>query len=214
MTMEPTDDPMDGFLPVNTNGQGIGEVSYDISLKSGLAHGTEVNNRAGIVFDTNETIMTPTWTNIVDRIAPVSSVKSITVLNDSTAAVAIDAFDNLSGCWRYDVYVQYGEGSAWWKAAENVRIDTTASVKIYEGIVHGFYVVATDSAGNVERKEAAHEYTLNLGTTTTVTAPDAGTNNATVYDLQGRKQDGNMKKKEIYVVTDSEKKKARKVVGN
>jgi hypothetical protein len=211
MTMEPTDDVIQGILPVNTNGQGIGEVSYDISLKSGLAHGTEINNRAGIVFDTNETIMTPTWTNIVDRIAPVSSVKDVTVLNDSTATVTIDAFDNLSGCWRYDVYVQYGEGSAWWKAAENISIDTTASLKIYAGIDHGFYVVATDSAGNVERKDAAREFTLNLSPTA-VTKATVGQSEESVYDLQGRKQDGDIRRQGIYVVTNAEKNRSQKVV--
>ena len=161
MTMEPTDDVMQGVLPVNTNGNGIGEVSYDISLKSGLAHGTEVNNRASIVFDTNEPIMTPTWTNIIDRIAPESHVADVQMATDTTATVRIEATDELSGPWRYDVYVQYGSG-AWFKAAENVPIDTTASVKVYEGINHGFYAVVTDSAGNVEQKNAEREFTFEV----------------------------------------------------
>ena len=162
MTMEPTNDPMDGVLPVNANGNGIGEVSYDIKLKNGLAHGTEIKNRAGIVFDTNEKIMTPYWTNVIDRIAPESHVTDVQMLNDTTAAVSIQASDELSGPWRYDVYVQYGTGSAWVKGAENVPIDTTASVRVYEGINHGFYVVVTDSAGNVEQKDAEREYTFEV----------------------------------------------------
>ena len=162
MTMEPTDDVMQGVLPVNHNGNGMGEVMFDISLKPGLVHGTEVKNRAGIVFDQNDVIMTPTWVNTIDRIAPESHVTDVKRLNDSIASVSIEATDELSGPWCYDVYVQYGQGSAWFKAAENVRIDTTASVRIYEGIDHGFYVVVTDSAGNVEQKEAVREYTLDL----------------------------------------------------
>lgn len=165
MTMEPTDDPMEGVLPVNVNGSGIGEVSYNISLKSGLTHGNEVGNRASIVFDTNDPIMTPTWTNVIDRIAPESHIANVEQVTDTTAVVSIEATDELSGPWRYDVYVQYGAGSSWWKAAENIPADTTATVKIYEGIDHGFYVVATDSAGNVERKQSIRELTLNLSTT-------------------------------------------------
>lgn len=161
MTMEPTEYVMDGVLPVNTNGQGIGEVSYDISLKSGLLHGTEISNRAGIVFDSNDVIMTPVWTNVIDRIAPESHITDVQMLNDSTASVRIKASDELSGPWRYNVYVQYGSG-AWFKAAENVPVDTTASVKVYEGIDHGFYVVITDSAGNVEQKNAEREYTFEV----------------------------------------------------
>ncbi|MBP3842731.1 MAG: hypothetical protein J6E29_03705 [Prevotella sp.] len=161
MTMEPTNDPMDGFLPVNTNGQGIGEMSYDIKLKQKMVEGTNIQNRASIVFDINEPILTPTWTNIVDATAPESHVTDVQMLNDSTASVSIEASDELSGPWRYDVYVQYGSG-AWFKAAENVPVDTTASVKVYEGIDHGFYVVVTDSAGNVEQKEAEREFTFEV----------------------------------------------------
>lgn len=161
MTMEPTDDPMDGVLPVNANGNGIGEVSYNISLKPGLMHGTEVKNRAGIVFDNNETIMTPYWTNVIDRIAPESHVADVQMATDSTAAVRIAATDELSGPWRYNVYVQYGSG-AWFLGAENVPIDSVACVKVYEGIDHGFYTLVTDSAGNVEQKAAAREFTFEV----------------------------------------------------
>lgn len=161
MTMEPTTYLMDGVLPVNTDGRGIGEVWYDIKLKPNLAHGTEIDNRAGIVFDNNNVIMTPTWTNVIDRIAPESHVIDAKMLNDSTAAVSIAATDELSGPWRYNVYVQYGDGT-WFIGAENVPIDKTASVKVFQGIDHGFYVVVTDSAGNVEQKEAQREYTFEV----------------------------------------------------
>lgn len=166
MTMEPTQYVMDGVLPVNTDGRGIGEVMYDIQLKPGLAHGTEVNNRAGIVFDNNDVIMTPTWTNVIDRIAPVSHIASVEQVEDSeTGTVTIEATDELSGPWRYDVYVQYGSG-AWFKAAENVAVGTAATVKLYEGVEHHFYCVATDMAGNVELKEPETEASLSVGEVT------------------------------------------------
>lgn len=161
MTMEPTEEVMDGVLPVNYGGNGIGEVMYDIQLKPGLAHQTKVSNQASIVFDKNEAIQTPVWTNIIDRIAPTSHATEAKMLNDSTAAVGIAATDELSGPWRYDVYVQYGDG-AWFLGAENVPIDQKAKVKVYQGINHGFYTVVTDSAGNVEQKQTAREFTLDV----------------------------------------------------
>lgn len=160
MTMEPTEDPQIGVLPVNSNGNGIGELSYDISLKADLEHATKVENKATIVFDTNDPIETPVWTNIIDKVTPESSITEVKVIDSSTAEVDVKVTDELSGPWRYDVYVQYGLGSAWTKAAENVAISEKAKVEIYEGINHGFYVVATDSAGNVEQKQAAREFTL------------------------------------------------------
>lgn len=163
MTMEPTEDFMSGILPVNYNGtSGIGKVFFDVDLKGQFEQGTEIPNRAGIVFDMNETIVTPTWTNIVDRIAPTSCVTNVVMTTDSTAAVHIDAADELSGPWRYSVYVQYGSG-AWFVAAENVAVDSVATVKLYEGIEHHFYCVATDMAGNVEKKEARSEVSFYYG---------------------------------------------------
>ena len=159
MTMEPTDDVMQGVLPVNHGGNGMGEVMFDISLKPGMPHGTEINNRAGIVFDQNEVIMTPTWTNTIDRVKPTSRISDVNLSSDTTAVVSIKSSDEGSGPWRYNVYVQYGSG-AWFLAAENVPADTTATVKIYDGIEHHFYCVATDMAGNVEEKEARSEFTL------------------------------------------------------
>ena len=160
MTMEPTEDPQIGVLPVNSNGNGIGELSYDISLKADLEHATKVENKAAIVFDTNDPIETPVWTNIIDKVTPESSITEVKVIDSSTAEVDVKVTDELSGPWHYDVYVQYGLGSVWTKAAENIAISEKAKVEIYEGINHGFYVVATDSAGNVEQKQATREFTL------------------------------------------------------
>ena len=159
MTMEPTEDPLAGVLPVNDNGNGIGELSFDICLKEGLAHGTEVANSASIVFDTNEAIETPAWTNVIDLGKPTSHVKDVQQKDGKTAIVSIEADDDLSGAWRYDVYVQYGSG-AWFKGAENVPIDEDAEVAIYAGIEHKFYTIVTDYAGNVEQKEPLAESTL------------------------------------------------------
>jgi hypothetical protein len=167
MTMEPTDDLMQGILPVNYNGtSGIGEVMFEVGVKPNKADGTQIPNRAGIVFDYEEQILTPTWVNIVDATAPVSHISSVEQVEDSeTGTVTIEATDELSGPWRYDVYVQYGSG-AWFKAAENVAVGTAATVKLYEGVEHHFYCVATDMAGNVEQKEPETEASLSVGEVT------------------------------------------------
>ena len=137
------------------------------------------------------------------RIAPVSRVTDATLVNDSTAAVSIDAFDNLSGPWRYDVYVQYDSG-AWFLAAENVPMDSTAYVRVYDGINHGFYVVCTDEAGNVEKKQAQRELSLSINggvvTDVDVMPVDNGmTDNNDVFDLQGRKRTKALPAKGVYI---------------
>ena len=152
MTMEPVETPMDGFLPVNnSDGDGIGEVSFNINLKDDFEDGTEISNRASIVFDHNEAIITPTWTNIVDSIAPKGNIISSEMKNDTTLTLHLGGTDNRSGIWKYDIYVQPEVDCSWYKAGENVA-DTVFNFILREGIDYGFCVIATDSAGNVEQK--------------------------------------------------------------
>lgn len=159
--MEPTDDVMQGFLPVNYDGvSGIGEVSYNISLKDKFTDGTEIPNRASIIFDANEPIMTPVWTNTVDAVAPTSQVVSIEQLNDSIVTVHVDGNDERSGIWKYEVYAQYGKDDPWWKIGECSADSAQVDFRCYNGIDYGFCVLATDSAGNVESKELAREASI------------------------------------------------------
>ena len=153
MTMEPTDDVMQGFLPVNHDGtSGIGDVGYRIGLKKGLADGVEITNRASIVFDSNEPILTPAWTNIVDGVCPESRVTDVAYKNDSVVTLSIEGSDERSGIWKYDLYVQYGVGAPWIKEAELAADSTEVDFRIYDGLYYGFCTLATDSAGNVEQK--------------------------------------------------------------
>lgn len=156
MTMEPTDDLMQGILPVNYNGtSGIGEVMFEVGVKQGKADGTQIKNRAGIVFDYEEAILTPTWTNIVDAVPPTSRIDNSWMVNDSTLRVTADAFDARSGVWKYTWYVQANENAPWWKEGETES--PQFDYHIFEGIDYGFCVLATDSAGNVEQKVIQRE---------------------------------------------------------
>ena len=168
MTLEPVTDFNQGLLPVNFNGNGQGEVSYDISLKKGLAEGTQITNHAAITFDSNDPIMTPDWVNIIDGVKPSSRAIDCELLNDSVAAVSIRGEDDRSGPWQYDIYAQYG-GGEWVKAASEIPIDRAAQVRVYEGIEHHFYAILTDSAGNVEVKEPVRELTFDYFSSDTET---------------------------------------------
>ncbi len=193
MTMEPTDDVMQGVLPINYNGNGIGEVSFNISRKAGLSDGTEIANRASIVFDTNEAILTPTWTNIVDAVPPTSRIDNSWMVNDSTLRVTADAFDARSGVWKYTWYVQAGENAPWWKEGETES--PQFDYHIFEGIDYGFCVLATDSAGNVEQKVIQRERSFKtygeefdeaVGLSPLPASPDG--EEKAIYDLSGRRQ--------------------------
>lgn len=156
MTMEPTEDAMDGVLPVNSNGEGEGELAYDIRLKSGLAHGTEIRNRTTIVFDMENAITTPDWVNVVDNQLPSSTVVEAYAINDSIVGIEMQGEDDGAGIWKYDLYCEEGTSGTWRKVAE-VPNDSVYEFKSVAGIDYGFCVIATDSAGNVEQKGLVRE---------------------------------------------------------
>ena len=161
MTMEPTDDVMQGFLPVNVDGtSGIGEVSYNVNLLKAFDDGTQISNRASIVFDTNEAILTPVWTNTIDAVCPEGRVKEAVLRNDTTATIHCVGSDERSGVWKYEVYVQYGSGELWEKVGECPADSAEVSFRVYDGMDYGFCALAVDSAGNVEVKEMAREASL------------------------------------------------------
>lgn len=161
MTMEPTDDVMQGFLPVNYDGtSGIGEVSYNVNLLKTFPDGTQISNRASIVFDTNEAILTPVWTNTIDAVCPEGRVTEAVLANDSTATIRCEGSDARSGVWKYEVYVQYGSGELWEKVGECPADSAEISFRVYDGMDYGFCALAVDSAGNVEVKEMAREASL------------------------------------------------------
>lgn len=159
MTMEPTDDVMQGFLPVNYDGEsGIGEVTFDVALRQKFTDGTEIPNKASIVFDSNEPIMTPVWINTVDAVCPESRVLDVTQKNDTTLTISYEGRDSRSGVWKYEVYAQYGSGNTpWEKVAETAADSCNIDFRFYKSIDYGFCVLAVDSAGNVEQKPLARE---------------------------------------------------------
>ena len=191
MTMEPTDDVMQGILPVNHDGvSGRGNITYSIDLKGKLTDGKEIPNRASIVFDNNEPILTPTWTNVIDAVSPESYINYLEVVNDSIVRVHCDGEDLRSGIWKYSIYVQYGENASWNEVAE---IDTTCfDFRFYEDIEYGFCVIATDSAGNVEQKLIERQFSFRNGEVVDYTdavksaEPTASTTVFRAYDLNGR----------------------------
>lgn len=157
MTMEETYDIMQGVLPINSGGNGLGFLNFDISLKNKMTDGATFSNKAGIVFDYEETIMTPLWVNTIDAVSPTSHVVSLEQKSDSILTVHMEGADDRSGVWKYEVYAQYGKEAPWWKVGECMADSAQVDFRYYNGIDYGFCVLATDSAGNVESKELARE---------------------------------------------------------
>lgn len=196
LTVEPTNDVMAGILPVNnTKGDGQGYIVFDVKLKDNLDDGTVIDNKASITFDMNEVIETPTWTNETDYVLPTSFVSGIDIIGDSNIKINFDGVDNRSGIWKYDLYYQPGEDSAWFLAAEDLKTQSY-SMEVFKDINYGFCVIATDKAGNKEVKDISREYSYMNGEVLSaiqeIKIDELSTKNKKVYDLQGRRVKGRL----------------------
>ena len=153
ITLAPTLDVNVGVLPPNTDGSGIARVYYSIGLRNTVGDGDSVSNQAHIIFDFEDAIATPVWTNVVDAVSPTSRI-AYGSMADDTLTLSFQATDNRSGVWRYDVFGRSDSLDAW-------RLVNTSRASVQRLAVDSltdFYVVAVDSAGNRESKPAQAEY--------------------------------------------------------
>lgn len=157
MTMEPTDNPYQGVLPVNYFGDGVGFIDYSVNLKQTFADGTEISNRAGIIFDSEELIMTPTWTNIVDAVKPTSTIVDVTQVADTLNFTFLSE-DNRSGVWYHTLYYRNDSTEMEWKIKKNQILENNYIMTLDDLQVTEYFVMATDSAGNREDKDFIAEY--------------------------------------------------------
>ena len=110
-TRDIPDDPYAGFLPPNlTNSIGDGFVSYAIRPASDTASNTLIRAMADIVFDYNEAIVTPEFTNGIDRTTPTSAVNALPTRSNPAFTLSWSGNDN-AGIIGYDIYVRKNSGN-------------------------------------------------------------------------------------------------------
>ena len=157
MTMEPTDNPYQGVLPVNYFGDGVGFIDYSINLKQAFADGTTISNRAGIIFDQNDVIMTPTWTNTVDAVKPTSHIEEVTPVADSLSFNFVSE-DNRSGVWYHSLYYRNASTEQEWQVRKAQIFEDSFVLHLEDLLTTEYLVIAVDSAGNREDKDMVAEY--------------------------------------------------------
>jgi len=181
------EDIMAGILyPNDDTGRGDGYISYLVKPLPDLSTGTEITNKASIIFDWNDPIETPLVRNTIDAIGPADS--SVVPLPAETATAAFpvewsggEDDPGGSGFSHYDVFVSDNGGDfvPWLQ-------DTDATLAIYigqSGHTYAFYSVATDNVGHEEPvpEQPDAQTTLTETAAATVLGRDVFYNNST-YD--------------------------------
>jgi hypothetical protein len=158
-------DPSLGFLPPDKRPpNGEGSVSFTVAPRAGLRTGARVANKARIVFDTNQSIDTPTWINTIDRHRPSSHITNVTaeigilVLNaphHRTTRVRAPVLlvrwtgrDRGSGIRAFDVYMSVDRSrfDLWLLQTRS----THSAFPCRRGREYRFYAVARDKASNAQ----------------------------------------------------------------
>jgi hypothetical protein len=153
-TLEPTSDPLAGFLPPNHNKpEGEGHVVFTIYPRDTLVSGDAIGNSANIVFDTNNPIVTDQHIVTLDLESPVSAVESLPPTSPTSFVVSWSGTDADSGMQSYDVYAS-DDGGAFTIWQDNTT-DTSAAFTGQAGHTYRFYSIATDIVGHEERPPVA-----------------------------------------------------------
>ncbi len=181
MTGELTEDPLGGFLNPNVNApEGEGNVSFFINYKTGLAHNTQLDNKATIVFDVNPPIVTGTYSNRLDLLPPDVNMGNHSMVNDSTVVLNWSGTDTESGIRDYTLH--FSEDDTTYKAISFGNGETTTTFSGELGKTYYFYITATDSVGNTSAKPATPDLTLTF-TPSSADNPAISDNNINLYPV-------------------------------
>ncbi|HKJ90005.1 MAG TPA: RHS repeat-associated core domain-containing protein, partial [Oceanipulchritudo sp.] len=166
LNLEFPDDPAAGFLPPNDeSGRGEGHIRFRIRTRADLSNGDLIENKASIVFDENDPIVTNTVVNRIDSEPPSSRVEEPS-FETATLFDVVWSGDDAGGAGvaGYDVYVSVDGGPfiPWLE-------DTLETTAVYSGELdkrYAFYSVAKDGLGHEESKEPQAEAVYQPGVET------------------------------------------------
>ena len=147
MTLEKATEMIQGILPVNIDGNGCGEIKFDISLREGLSSGKMFGNKASIIFDSNDPIETPNWENTLDYDFPSARITSAGSTDSKTFSFDIESSDQGAGIWSYDLYFR-PSATGEWEIARGAIPENERTITFDKEMKGAFFIVPIDGAGN------------------------------------------------------------------
>jgi hypothetical protein len=170
VTLEPTTDPLKGFLPPDTTDyHGNGTVTFEIAAYGDLDNNDTLSNRAAIIFDTEEAILTNTWMNLLDKEAPQSSINPLPpITTDSIITLNWSIEENESGIRRFQVFVKSGDDPEYMLLADSIQGNSLLFYGNFDEF-YSFYSLAIDSVGNVEEIPQEPDATVYIESTLNTT---------------------------------------------
>ncbi len=163
LTMDLTEDPDGGFLPPNKNSpEGEGHVEFSINLKPNLPNNEKIDNIAKVYFDLNEPIVTNTYSNKIDIVAPTSKLTEIFYTKTPNFyRITSTSSDEGSKVRHKLIYTKINNGNYFPLITTN---EETFYVQLDADSTYYFFSQAIDSVGNIEPLKSNYEIsTLKIG---------------------------------------------------
>jgi RHS repeat-associated protein len=157
LTLMPPEDPLAGFLFLQDTSKpeyGNGFVNFSIKPKQSAITLDTIVAKAFIVFDENAVIPTNLHKNTIDAFAPTSHMNNLAPTSNNPIALSWTGADDVNGCGIrfYTLYVSTDGTNFSILKTGITRTDTTITVA--QGSSYYFFVLATDSVGNMETLRA------------------------------------------------------------
>lgn len=165
-----------GFLLKNDSitHRGEGFVNFKIQPIQTALTGDTISAQANIVFDQNESILTNRVFNTIDALPPVTYVKPLPAIMDSTQfRVTLKGVDDRggSGISKYDLYVSENKGP--YNQYNTISGDTSILFKGSMGNSYDFFTRSWDNVYNSEKNKNKAEASVVLKPKNIIISPKA-----------------------------------------
>ena len=173
-------------LPPNVNApEGEGFVSFSVDLKPGLADGTQIKNKATIIFDKNFPIETNEFVNTLDLTPPVTTMADV-VYSSQPAPVATVSCQSVDAAAGTDSYLLFASKDGGDYDYVGQYYTTAISCPVDPDANYSFYVLAVDAVGNTERIAPQPATVFTSGIVSHPSTLNAQPSTLTVYTTDGR----------------------------
>lgn len=108
-----TDTTLAGFLPPDSDGI-VGNANVSFVVLQDTANNKNLDrilNRAAIIFDNNQEILTNTWKNVLDKTLPTGKIDSVRLVSDTSFRVYYSSNDAESGIGSHKLYTAKDSGA-------------------------------------------------------------------------------------------------------
>jgi hypothetical protein len=172
VTLLPPTNPLVGFLLLQDSAKapsGHGFVNFSIKPKPNAVTLDTIVAQAKIVFDSNDTIPTNLHKNTIDAFAPTSHMTNLPPTSNNPINLSWIGVDDVNGCgvkW-YTLYVST-DGVNFSILNPSIRGNDTTFIGAPNTTYH-FFVLATDSVGNMETLRPGEVKTTFIGESLPIT---------------------------------------------